>query len=184
MDQENSWSFFISKNKWGNGDMSLAYRMDNRTPEQFKKDILEGHKIERQIIDAYVKQIEEEIGVILNVEDNGCDNSGKFLKRATSDADFLVNGTLVEVKFNKKMLKKFHLKQNQLHSYIKQGANILWVNGWETEQPVYTVLKKHDLLFIRDGMEPISVWVWGGKLGYKLSADEFSWKPLKRGNAR
>jgi hypothetical protein len=162
--------------------MSLAYRMDFRTKEQFEKDIKDCHRIEREIINIYIRQIEEEKGIKITVTDNGCDNSGKLIKnrRVTADADFLINGIPVEVKFNKKMLKYFHLKQNQLNSYIKQGANILWVNGWETDNPVYTIMHKNDLLDIKENLNPISIWVFGGKQGYRLLAKNYRWNTLIR----
>lgn len=119
--------------------MSLQYRLDHRTVEQFEKDIKECSNIERQIIDNYAHMFFKKHGYFPNIENNGVDNSGNLIKRrVNSNADFLVDGELIEVKFSKKDQKKFHFKTSQLRSYIKQGASILFINGYETDSPRYT----------------------------------------------
>ncbi|ACV61746.1 hypothetical protein Dtox_0841 [Desulfofarcimen acetoxidans DSM 771] len=64
------------------------------------------------------------------------------LSKVNTKADFLVNGKPVEVKLNKHYLKIFHFKVDQLNSYLKQEAVVLWVNGYKTDNPVFTVIKK------------------------------------------
>jgi hypothetical protein len=85
------------------------YRRDNRTTEQFQKDILYGSLTERNIIDRFVRQYETETGRKVRVEDNGCGNSGELLHRCrvNGKADYTLNGKSVEVKFNRKKLDTF-----------------------------------------------------------------------------
>ncbi|MBA4542908.1 hypothetical protein H1164_08335 [Thermoactinomyces daqus] len=158
--------------------MSLAYRMDNRTPEQFKKDIFECTMIERKIVDAYANHIFNKFGIELTIKDNGTDNTGKVQKRVTTKADFLVNGVPLEVKFNREMQQVFRIKTYQVNSYLKQDVRILWVNGLTTKQPLFTIMKKHDLQFLVDGCEPKPFFPWGNKLVYELNADDYVWFPI------
>lgn len=151
------------------------YRRDNRSIEEFAADILHGHKVEREIIDRYVEWVERTKGIVLDVQDNGIDNSGKLLDKASSDADYKINGHPVEVKFNNRHLNVFHLKVGQLKSYIRQGATILWVNGWETDKPVFTIVTTKDLVKISK-RQVVEFAGWGGKKCYRIAAKEFSWK--------
>ena len=153
------------------------YRMDYRTKEQFAEDILKGSQVERDIIEKYVSYYQTKYGKTLTVTDNGCDNSGQLLgrKQVNTKADFLLNGKPVEVKFNKQKLAMFHFKAEQLESYLKQQAAILWVNGYETDQPVFTVLKEADMLNIKQTRKPVHFIPWGGKLYYELLERELCW---------
>ncbi|SFH22405.1 hypothetical protein SAMN05660649_04332 [Desulfotomaculum arcticum] len=153
------------------------YRMDNRTVEQFAEDIAQGTRVEREIISWYVRYYEMKYKIALEVEDNGCDNSGKLLERGEVNtlADFKLNGQPVEVKFNNKRLLRFHFKVDQLESYLKQRASVIWVNGYETDSPVFTVLKTVDLERIRKTRKPVAFLLWGGKMCYEIQAQEFKW---------
>jgi len=153
------------------------YRMDGRTVEQFAEDIAQGTRKERLIISWYVRHYEIKYGITLDVEDNGCDNSGKLLgrKQVNTDADFKLNGRPVEVKFNNKRLLRYHFKADQLSSYLKQGASVIWVNGYQTDSPVFTVLKPPELTKIKETKIPVAFLPWGGKMCYELDAHDFRW---------
>lgn len=164
--------------------MSLAYRIDNRSIEQFTKEIKESHEIERNIIDAYCQYVKETYGMDLVVEENGVDNSGEFIAgKVTTDADFLINGAPVEVKFNKNMLSVFHLKVSQVWSYLKQNATILWVNGYETENPVFTLITPPQIKKMIIGREQIHFEKWRKRV-YRFYANEFTWKSIKIGGKK
>lgn len=156
------------------------YRMDNRTVDEFQRDIERGTAAERDIVDRYVRYYEKHFGTRLEIVDNGCDNSGQFLTRGavSMNADFIIGGKPVEVKFNKQTLTKFHFKAAQLEAYAKQGASVLWVNGYETRNPVFMVLKSQDLFDIKERLKPVPQIAWGGKLSYVLFAKDYHWTRL------
>lgn len=156
---------------------NLAYRADNRSVDQFAKDIEHGHKVERELVERYAKYVERKHGQKLAIEDNGVDNSGKLLDKASTKADFLLGGMPLEVKFNNRMLRHFHLKVDQLESYIRQKAHILWVNGYEADQMEFTIVSPEQLLEIKK-RGTIAFDGWGGKQCYRIAADEFQWKWL------
>lgn len=162
------------------------YRMDGRTVEQFAADIERATRVEREIVDLYVQHYKIKYGIDLDIEDNGCDNSGQLLGRGkvSTKADFKLDGKPVEVKFNKEMLAKFHFKVDQLNSYLKQEASVIWVNGWETKAPVFTVLKTIDMESIKKLKRPVAFFPWGGKMCYELDAQEFRWLEFERGTGK
>jgi len=155
----------------------MGYREDRRSRKQFKQDIKEGTKTESEIIHMYVEYFEEQYGLLVNVTDNGCDNSGKYIPadQVKATADYLLNGRPVEVKFNKEKLPYFHFKKQQLKTYLDQGAVVLWVNGWDTKRPRFTIFKRRHLLNIQKQAEIVSLKTWGGKKCYRLYADDYNW---------
>jgi hypothetical protein len=157
------------------------YRKDWRTDEQFEADIKKAHKVEHDIIEAFAKHLELTYNRKFVVEDNGIDNSGKVLdlKDVDTRADYKINGVLVEVKFNNNMMDEFRFKKSQLNSYLKQGAYVLWVNGWETDSPVWTLLDSDDLKEIKRTRQPFPYAYWGHKLCYNLKSYSFTWKRFK-----
>ncbi|MBC9785927.1 hypothetical protein H1S01_15685 [Heliobacterium chlorum] len=157
------------------------YRMEGRTIKEFARDIAQGTKTEAEIIALYVDYWRQKTGEVLTVKNNGCDNSGRLLMnaRVNLNADYLLNGKPVEVKFNNSVLNAFRFKADQLESYLKQGASVIWVNGWQTPSPVFTVLKTRQLEAIKQSGEPLPFTHWGGKLCYELSAADYIWTALK-----
>jgi hypothetical protein len=155
--------------------------MGRRSKEQFTKDIQSSSQKERDIIDRFVQQYKRDQGIILIVQDYGCGNSGEFLpsKKINTKVDFMLSGQPVEVKFNNRNLKLFHVKTYQLDSYIKQGASILWVNGYETETPEFTFMRLEDLEWIRDNCPVVHFQPWDYMECYSVESNEFIWLPLK-----
>ena len=70
-------------------DKSLNYRKDNREKAQFEMDVALHTKKEKFMLDLWVKQ-QKLAGIKIVVKDNGVDNSGKFVKRSNSNADYLL----------------------------------------------------------------------------------------------
>ncbi|MCW2279291.1 hypothetical protein [Heliophilum fasciatum] len=159
------------------------YRMDGRDIKEFARDIKQGVKTESEIISLYAEYWRRKTGETLTVKNNGCDNSGRLLMsgRVSLKADYLVKGKPVEVKFNNSMLSTFRFKAAQLEGYLKQGAAVLWVNGWQTEAPIFTVLKAKHLQAIKENSKPLPFIHWGGKMCYELSAADYTWALLKEG---
>jgi hypothetical protein len=155
--------------------LSLNHRRDIRTVDEFKQDLLYASRAEREIIQRFGLFYWQVTGMRLDIRDNGIDNSGKLLNKVDSRADFLINGEhLMEVKYNKKHLPYFHLKEWQLNSYIKQQCHILWVNNWEG-RPEFTTIKNVDLSRIKETAEKLTLWQWGNKPVYRLYYDDFKW---------
>lgn len=153
-------------------------RYDVRTEAEFKQDIKAGHEIERDIIQTFASIIKKKTGKEAVIVDNGVDNTGDFLyqDKVTMDADYIVNGVLIEVKFIKPQVSSFHFKVAQLDSYIKQGAGVLFVNGYDTYTPTYTVMTPKQLKVIKEKVKPVQCDLWGGKLAYKLQVHWFDWE--------
>lgn len=155
-------------------------RLSGRTYEQFKEDIKQSTLDERVIIEKYKLYCKRNYNIDIIIEDNGVDNTGEFLEvsKVRSDADFIVNGKLVEVKTIKNKLDSFRLKVASIKSYIKQNATMLLVSGWKTDNPEFTMitpklmnnlLKTKTITVARD---------WENKKIIKLSYDDFKWDIL------
>lgn len=142
---------------------SVKYRADDRTVEQFKADIIEGNRIELEIIQRYCK-ITGHSYVQLGHDD------GEFKEKSNSIADFIVNGEPLEVKFCRNDISRFHLKKHHVDQYIKQGAKILFVMNYD-ETPMYTII---DPKSVTD--YPVKVF-WK-KLSYFCKKKDFQWTPL------
>jgi hypothetical protein len=160
---------------------NLAYRewrrMHGRTVEQYKQDIKQAHKDERIVIEKYAEYCKKNYGLDLVIEDNGCDNSGEFLNidEVTSDADFIVNGKLVEVKVVRYKLTNFRLKVDSLKSYIKQKAYMLLVVGWKTDNPEFTLLKPKKMIELLKTKKVYTDRDWENKKVVKVSYNDFDW---------
>lgn len=124
---------------------NIEYRKDKRSLEQFKKDIIHSTIRERAILNRVLKPIYDQTGIPLIIEDNGVDNTGEFTEEATTDADFKV-GRLIDVKYEDPNMQRFHLKVNQVQSYLKQNAVILFVMGFDTKTPKYTWIEPKDII--------------------------------------
>jgi hypothetical protein len=153
------------------------YRKDWRTDDEFAKDILEGHKAEREIIEKYANHLRKKYNIEVTIEDNGTDNSGKVVEESqvNTKADYILNGTLIEVKFINNQATEFRFKKDQIKSYIKQGATILLVNGWKTDNPTFTIIKPDKLQEITRTNMAKPFKTWGYKLCYFLRSYAFKW---------
>jgi hypothetical protein len=152
-----------------------AYRRDTRNETQFKQDIQDGTRKEREIAEKYVKKIEEGTGILLKLVDNGCDNSGRWIKadKISTRADFILGGKPLEVKFSDPWSNLFHLKVSQIESYIRQKAYLLFVNGYNTSKPKYVLFLPHELIKLTETKSPVTYWE---KPCYELFANEFRWE--------
>lgn len=110
---------------------SLRFRRDNRSEEQFKKDIKEHTIRERMLLEIWMKEMSA-LGVSVSYVDNGVDNSGEFVEESNVNPDYCltINGVtrLTEIKQN-----PFHhrnsFKVYDLETYIKLDADILLFYG-------------------------------------------------------
>ena len=159
------------------------YRYDNRSEDQFKKDIKSRTQEERALFILWLDLVERTSGVRPKYTDTGCGQTGELLtdNEVSMDPDFNVDGYgKVEVKFSKPFLKKFfHLKASQVKSYVREGATILMINGSNLPIPQYTMLKTLALQEIIDTCKIIPWTGFGGKPSYKIQVDKFIWRSLK-----
>lgn len=157
--------------------MNSDYRKDWRTDEQFARDILDGVKAEREIVDQYATHLLVKYGMASEIIDNGTDNSGKVVdsKLATMDADFIMNGVPLEVKYINDHVQEFRFKADQARAYVKQQALVLLVNGWRTDQPEFAVIQWQELQKLMKTRNPKPFEPWGYKLCYFLKKYHFSW---------
>lgn len=157
------------------------YRKDWRTDDQFADDIKKAHKVEKDIIEAFAEHLRIKYKKEFIVEDNGIDNTGEAIdfKNVNTDADYKINGILVEVKFNNNKMDEFRFKKSQLNSYLKQEAYVLWVNGWQTDNPVWTLLEEEDLRDIKRTRKAFPYEYWGYKLCYNIKAYTYEWNKFE-----
>jgi hypothetical protein len=124
--------------------MSINHRIDTRTLKEFKQDILLHTRKETFLINLW-KREKECRGHKIEIEDYGCDNSGKFLKQSDNRPDFKVkiNGRekLIEIKGSSKNLWTF--KTSDLRKYIEYKCWILviWNTGDLKNDPTKINLK-------------------------------------------
>lgn len=161
-----------------------AYRMDNRTEEQFAQDIKKGTERERLAISLFRHYLRRELGFTGDISENGVDMTGDFIadeSKVSAGADYLVgeNKLPLEVKTSANHTSTIYLKVRQIDSYIKQGASLLYVNGidsFDGSIPAFTFFTLEDLKRLKRTahmVHPMSKN--GGKLSYELDVKTLEW---------
>lgn len=111
--------------------MSLDYRRDVRTVEQFANDIELRTKKETFLVQLFKKEMEY-LGHEITIVDNGVDNGGKLADKVTCAPDYLITidgkKMLLDIK-NSPVTHKCTFKVHNLRQYIKMGAGILLFIG-------------------------------------------------------
>lgn len=146
-------------------DNSLKYRRDSRTVEEFKKDLIEGSRIELEIVKRFCGMHDYKF------EELGHDDGKIVTKLSSPVADFLINGEPVEVKFCRKHVSEFHMKTHHIESYVKQKAKLLFIMGWETVNPKYIFVNPEQFL----DKPVVSYW---NKLTFLCKTKDFEWSDL------
>ena len=156
------------------------YRWDRRSKRKFSLEVNRASKIEYQILELWLNAVEREQSTRPSYIETGCDNTGAFLEKATTRADYHVEGYgFIEIKFSRpKKTKYFHLKVRQVKSYIKQKAKILFVNGWSTDNPQYTILTTHRLKTLDERCKTITFKGFGNKVSYRIPITMLFWRSL------
>lgn len=106
------------------------HRKDYRSKQQFINDIYFTTKVESFLWNKFCNNIL--VGHEFTWKNNGTDNSGKFVEKSNSNADYLLNikigdkyeKFLLEIKFAPSN-NKATFKVLDLEAYIKQNAHIL-----------------------------------------------------------
>jgi hypothetical protein len=108
----------------------------------FKKDIYFSTKLEKYFFNKWLEITKSSDKIsISSWDDNGCGNDGEFIPKGnTAGADYKITGTIsndngldaavedepLEIKWVP-TAGKFTLKENDLKSYIREGASILFI---------------------------------------------------------
>lgn len=164
----------------------MNYRFDVRDKKTFQKDIKKWHRIENHIAAVFEKRLTDSFGVPFSVEPNGCGMDGEYLEdnEVTTEPDFIIAADGVkkriplEIKASDGHLKVFHIKVDQVRSYLDYDANMimLMVRGTETDQPVFTIMRPS--MFVAHSFPVVRFATWGNKKCYRLYATQFHWEPL------
>ena len=141
----------------------MSYRFDNRSKDEFKKDIYFGTLLEKYFFQEWLKVADS--SDFINVQswgDNGCGNDGAFIEKGnTAGADYKISGELtmrsgnivpvtdmpLEIKWVP-TAGKFTLKKGDLKAYVRESANILFIYtsvkcGTDLRKPKDRDLEKH-----------------------------------------
>lgn len=152
------------------------YRFDNRTEKEFKKDIKDGNRIERMLLERWLPTVGNP-----SYRDTGCGNDGEFLEieDVNTDPDFYVEGIgHVEVKFCRPVPRNFHLKVSQIRQYIEHNAQLLMVLGAGCEFPKYSLISVDDLRFLLEACDHVACRQFGNKKAIRVPAEWITWKHL------
>lgn len=153
------------------------YRMDGRTKEQFIEDIKRGNEREQLAIKMFGDYLYWEHGWIDPIVENGVDMSGDFIEdvsKVDARADFDMSGLPLEVKTCPNHTMVIYLKVDQVDSYIRQGASLLFVNGLERKNPCFTLWSCEDMKAFKEKYKKVSPprKINGGKLSYEITTLE------------
>lgn len=119
--------------------MSLGHRIDTRTEKEFAGYIKEMHKKELEIAIRYCIYLFNKTGVWPELIPTGTDFTGEIRSKASSIPDFSIDGIYIEVTQSAKFcLNIFHEKKTKIKNCIKNDSIMLFVNGFDTDDPVFT----------------------------------------------
>ena len=156
-------------------------RKDNRSLEQFKKDIEQTTCEQAIILSKWLIAIGY---ADLRFRDNGIDNEGKYIsdiRKITNDPDYDVDlFGLVEVQYAKpKCDTFFHIKKEKLLTCRNLRA-ILMVDGWQTDCPKYVLINDKQMKVIEARCSVVKWQGAGGKDAYQIPLEWFDWLDLKK----
>jgi len=152
------------------------YRFDTRNETEFRKDIKDGNRIERMLLERWLPTVGSP-----TYRDTGCGNDGEFLdiEDVNTDPDFYVDTIgYVEVKFCRPVPRHFHLKSSQIRQYIENNAQLLMVLGAGREFPTYTLISVDDLRFLMDACDEVICRQFGNKKAIRVPVEWIQWKQM------
>ena len=175
----------------------MSNRFDNRTVNTFKKDIKFGTMVEKYFFNKWRDIVASTEGMnIEDWEDNGCGNDGEFIAKGnTAGADYRVSAAFecesVAVVGHPLEMKwvptagKFTLKENDLKSYVKEGASILFIYnsvncGTNMRKPKDYDLDKYKQLVESKSQQIRWGIMWADKVEelYNSSKENNSFRPI------
>ena len=121
----------------------MSTRFDYRSKNTFKKDIKFSTMIEKYFFTGWIERVSDHGAInIESWDNNGCDNNGEFIANGnTAGADYNITGSVLYADYKNRVdlyrhplevkwvptAGKFTLKENDLKSYVKEGASILFI---------------------------------------------------------
>jgi hypothetical protein len=141
--------------------MSLKYRMDNRTKVQFAHDIKTSHFKELEIAIRIAIWQKQKNGKWPHITPNGHDTTGKVekTKKVSLDPDFIIGEKKYEITRSSSVCQRyFHQKVGKVKKCIDEDVIMVFVNGFDENEPNFTLLDK-DLL---QALNVLSIDKYGG----------------------
>lgn len=131
------------------------YRFDVRTEDQFKKDLLANHAHEAEIairLCIYKKNL---TGKWPELKPVSSEPTGEFIEKPSrkdsTSADYRIDNTNIEITKSGSMCKKvFHEKKAKVHRCIDVGYHLAFINGFNTPEPLFVVLKPKQIQTFTD----------------------------------
>jgi len=125
------------------------YRFDNRSKKQFIKDIKISHTIEVDIALRLCVLYHGYDGIWPKIIPHGVDMSGAFIQDdnlITLAPDFEIEGQKFEItRSNSYCKRSFHEKVAKIQSIIENKINLVFVNGYATNNPRILVLSSEQV---------------------------------------
>ncbi len=166
----------------------MNYRYDNRTKEEFSKNIKDASILQSQMISLWKDEMLYK-GLSVDIEDNGCDNSGGYLDKASNAPDYRIrllkgrsfSNDLYEVKTAPHYDKYYSFKVDSLTSCIYYNAYILVFGGVAPNRPIdldklrWSIISPQQTAQILNTY-PITTngYLFGGKPIVQIPAKDFS----------
>lgn len=157
-------------------------RFDNRSRDEFARDIKECSEIEHDLMVKYVawlNSMREKDAPEYQFKDNGIDNTGQFIEKCsdiTTDADFLLvregkPPRKIDIKFCRPDRDKFHLKVSQMLSYVQDDVCIVNFMGIDGNNKRFCILPPDQLAWWLQNGERIKFKPFGYKESIKFDVN-------------
>lgn len=165
---------------------SINFRKDTRTLEQFKKDIKARTKKESFLVKLFQEECKY-LNKPCYIENNGVDNSGKFLHKSGCQPDYKITvggfTGLYDIK-NSPVTHKWTFKVYHLKQYVKVGANILifYGTGFIDKNPMkidvvntlWGIIYTFNIQKMLEKHKPYKEFTFGNKLCIQIQQKNFS----------
>lgn len=155
-------------------------RLDSRNLNKFKKDIKEGSRFQHEILLKWLKSTNQEH---LRWWDTGSDNKGKYLanKDVSPYPDYRIETIgLVEIQYAKPLCDHFfHIKHKKMLTCDELNANILMVNGYLTQNPLWTLIMPKQIRVLLGRCSLVNWHGAGLKESFRIPLRWLNWKTLR-----
>lgn len=168
-----------------------SFRFDNRTKDEFIRDIKSGHKAELEIAVRYCCLLKQKAYKWPKLKGVGVDFTGKFIestKDVTSYPDFIVDDKVIEITRADTLCREFfHEKVGKVNKCVQNGHSLMFVNGFKAkETPSFILLGPDKLdMYTKSSKEEYGLVKHpgtGGKEGYRYCVTWFKWETLPKIN--
>ena len=159
----------------------MSYRFDNRTEDEFKRDIEECSKFETILMTMYVSWLNSRpLDRKYTFRHTGVDNEGKYIandKEISAKADFLLvcdDGTehRIEIKHCKPERNRFHLKVPHVERCVTDDVCIVNFMATDTPERRFCILTPQ--LLSKSLVENIRVMMWS-KDCIRYNNSDYTW---------